>query len=76
MKIIREGLLPGKASKVRKERREGGARLVEGAGLLRLENGQGSELRVCLRGMLEKRGVRCSVTMSREGLSEMGKELH
>lgn len=45
--------------------------LVEGAGLLRLENGQGSELQVCLRGMLEKRGVRCSGTVSREGLSEV-----
>lgn len=49
---LREGFLPGEAGRVRKERREGGSILEEGAGLLRLGNGQGSELQVCLRGVL------------------------
>ena len=68
------GLPAGEASKVRKEgekeRRKGGREegfiSVEGAGLLGLENGQDSESQVCLRGMLEKQGMRCSVAVSRE----------
>lgn len=64
--IFREGFLPGEASRVRKERREGGSILEEGAGLLRLGDGQGSELQVCLRNV-GKRAVRCSGTVSRWG---------
>lgn len=56
-----QGGLPGggETSKVRKEE---GSILMEGASLLRLENGPDSESQVCLRGMLEKGGVRCNVS--------------
>lgn len=46
--------------------------LVERQGLLRLENGQGSELQVCLeRNALEKRGSEMQWDSEQGGLSEV-----